>query len=69
VQQGLYPFWCYEHVTYRAALDAATSGDDLVKKTVAVTLANQIKNVDSPILLSTMKVGRASDGGLITPNF
>jgi hypothetical protein len=62
VQEGSYPFWCYEHVTYRSSLTG-------VGLTVATNLANQIINTDSPILLSTMKVGRSQDGGLITPNY
>ncbi len=60
--EGSYPFWCYEHLAYRSSLSG-------VGLTVATTLATQITNVDSPILLSSMKVGRASDGGLITPNY
>ena len=39
------------------------------KKTVADAIATQIKTVDSPILLSDMKVGRPADGGLIAPNY
>jgi hypothetical protein len=49
-------------VTYRSSLTG-------VGLTVATNLANQIINTDSPILLSTMKVGRSQDGGLITPNY
>lgn len=62
IQEGLYTFWGYEHLMYKSTL--AT-----VKKTVANTLATQIKNVDSPILLSTMKVIRLTDGGAVTQNF
>lgn len=62
VKEGSYPFWCYEFVAYRSSIPTAT-------KTVADTLANQIITVDAPIKLSEMGVGRASDGGLITPNY
>lgn len=62
VKEGSYPFWCYEFVAYRPSIATAT-------KTVADTLANQIITVDAPIKLSEMGVGRASDGGLITPNY
>lgn len=62
VRNGQYPFWCYQFVTYRTSIPAP-------EKAVADTLANQILTVDSPVLLSSMRVGRASDGGLITPNY
>ncbi len=62
IQEGLYTFWGYEHLMYRSTLAAA-------KKTVATRLATQIINVDSPILLSTMKVVRLADGGAVTQNF
>lgn len=62
VRNGQYPFWCYQHVAYRTSIPAP-------EKAVADTLANQILTVDSPVLLSSMRVGRASDGGLITPNY
>lgn len=62
VRNGQYPFWCYEFVSYRTSIPAP-------EKAVADALANQIINVDSPVLLSSMRVGRASDGGLITPNY
>jgi hypothetical protein len=39
------------------------------KKTVADAIATQIKTVDSPILLSDMKVERPTDGGLIAPRY
>lgn len=70
VQQGLYTFWGYEHLMYPASFDSATSGSpEVIKKTVATTLANQIKDVDATVLLSSMKVQRTSDGGLVTQNF
>ena len=62
VQSGQYTFWCYEHVTYRNTL----SGDP---KTVADLMANQILTTDSPVLLSTMKCTRPTDGGQVTPNY
>jgi hypothetical protein len=62
VKNGLYTFWCYEHLMYKSTLTG-------VKKTVADTLATQIETVDAPIKLSDMRVIRLSDGGLVTPNF
>lgn len=62
VQEGQYTFWGYEHLMYKTTLAG-------VKKTVADTLANQIINVDSPILLSSMRVSRQTDGGLVGQNF
>ncbi len=62
IQQGLYTFWGYQHLLYKTTLTG-------IKKSTADTLANQILTVDSPILLSTMKVKRNSDGGLIRQDF
>ena len=62
VKEGKYTFWGYQHLMYQSTL-AGT------KKTVADAIANQIKNVDSPILLSDMKVERPADGGLIAPRY
>jgi len=62
VQEGLYTFWGYEHLTYRSTL----SGN---AKTVADQLANQIKTADasvSGVLLSTMHVSRSTEGAVIT---
>jgi hypothetical protein len=62
VKQGKYTFWGYQHLMYSSTLSGT-------KKTVADAIATQIKTVDSPILLSDMKVGRPADGGLIAPNY
>lgn len=62
LQEGLYTFWGYEHLMYRSTLAGTT-------KTVADTLANQIKTVDATVLLSGMRVTRPTDGGLVTQNF
>jgi hypothetical protein len=62
VRNGLYTFWCYEHLMYKSTLTG-------VKKTVADTLANRIATVDAPIKQSEMRVIRETDGGLVTPNF
>ena len=60
--EGKYTLWGYEHLYYR-------SGTAGVLKTVADTLANQIKTTDAVVLLSNMKVSRTSDGGKVTQNF
>lgn len=62
LQEGLYTFWGYEHLMYRQTLSGAT-------KTVADTLANQIKTTDATVLLSSMHVTRPTDGGLVTQNY
>jgi hypothetical protein len=62
VFEGNYPFWCYQFLTYRSSTPTNV-------KSIADTLALQIRNVDAPILLSQMGVGRTADGGLITPNY
>lgn len=64
VREGKYTFWGYEHLTYRTTL----SGN---AKTVADQLVTQIKTADasqSGILLSTMNVSRAVEGGVIIHN-
>jgi hypothetical protein len=62
IRNGQYPFWSYQFVTYRSSIPTA-------EKTVADALASQIITTDSPVLLSSMRVGRTQDGGLITPNY
>jgi len=62
VQQGLYTFWGYEHLDYQSGL---ASG----KKTIANSIGTQIINTYSPVLLSSMKVSRSGDGGVVLQNF
>lgn len=62
LKEGKYTFWGYEHLMYKSSL--ATD-----KKTVASTLATQIIGTDATVKLSDMKVQRATDGGLVSPNF
>lgn len=70
VQQGAYAFWSYAHLMYPTSFDsAAPATPEYIKKTVAQTLANQILTVDATLLLSSMKVQRLSDGGLVTQNY
>jgi hypothetical protein len=61
--EGQYTFWGYEHLYYRAATAGTAVGN------IADTLANQIKTVDSPVLLNTMHVQRATDGSIVLPTF
>ena len=60
--EGDYSFWCYEHVMYRSGTPAAVSA-------VADTVANQIRNVDAPVFLSSMKCLRATDGSVVFPTY
>ena len=67
VREGKYTFWSYEQVLYNAALASAA------QVTAINTIATQIHDVDAAsqgqVAVSTMKVVRASDGAVITPNF
>jgi len=68
VQQGQYSFWSYEHLLYRVA----PGPNPLLApaRTVADALAAQIHNVNaanSGILVTSMTVGRAVEGGVIIP--
>jgi hypothetical protein len=61
VREGKYSFWSYEILMYRPGYGQSAIADQL---------ANRIKTVDasvSGILLSTMNVGRAVEGGPVTP--
>jgi len=63
VQGGQYTFWSYEHCYY-----GSPTGD---VKVAADAFAVRIHNYDAPvagIMLSTMRVGRTTDGGLVTDN-
>ena len=62
VQEGSYAFWNYEFVCYKSTLAGA-------KKTLADALATRIKNFDAAIPLSTMRVVRNNDGGVITQDY
>jgi len=68
VQQGKYTFWAFEQLCYRNNYGTV----DANGKTVADLLATQIKNVDAVVageLISTMKVTRSVEGGLVTPTY
>ncbi len=61
VREGKYTFWSYEILMYRPGY---------VNSPIADQLAARIKSTDasiSGILLSTMNVGRAVEGGPVTP--
>lgn len=64
VQEGKYTFWSYEHLMYQTTLSGNT-------KTVADQIANQILTTDASaagIVVSTMNVSRAVEGGVISHN-
>ena len=68
VQEGQYTFWAYEQLDYRGDYGAV----DANGKTVADLLGAQIKNVDAALageLLSTMRVTRPVEGGLIANTY
>lgn len=58
--EGKYTFWCYEHVYYRSGSPVAS---------VADLIANQLKTADAPVLLTSMKVERATDGSVVFPSY
>jgi hypothetical protein len=60
VTEGEYTFWGYEHVLYNASTITADV------KLAADKLATQLHDVDSPLLLSNMKVKRTTDGATVT---
>jgi hypothetical protein len=61
--EGQYTFWGYEHLYYLASTAGTAAGN------IADTIANQIKTVDSPVLLNTMHVQRATDGSIVLPTY
>lgn len=62
IQNGKYSFWGYEHMLY-------LSGTLPAKKAVANKIATQIFNTDAQILISTMRVSRQVDGGIVGPRY
>ena len=68
VQEGQYTFWAYEQLDYRSNYGAV----DANGKAVADQLALQILTTDAAIageLLSTMRVTRSIEGGVIANNY
>ena len=69
VQEGRYTFWGYEHLDYRSDYGTVSS----LGKQVADQIAGDILATDAPassgLLLGSMNVSRATDGGLVTPNY
>jgi len=69
VEEGQYTFWGYEHLDYRSNYGTL----DANGQAVADQLAGQILGTDavasSGLLLSSMRVSRPTDGGLVTPNY
>jgi hypothetical protein len=64
VQQGLYTLWSYEHVYYRSTF--AGNGKTAVDQ-LATQIHNSLANTTaSGILVTSMAVGRAVEGGVIT---
>ncbi len=66
VQNGKYTFWAFEYLMYRSNYGTV----DANGKTVADLLAARIKTVDGALageLLSTMRVTRGIEGGIVAP--
>ena len=62
IRNGKYTFWAYEHVLF-------LSGTPAAKKTVANKIATQIFTTDAPVLISSMRVSRQVDGGIVGPRY
>lgn len=62
VRNGQYTFWAYEHLMYKTTLDTNL-------KNVANIIANRIINNDATVLLSSMRVERATDGAKVTTKY
>lgn len=58
VTNGLYTFWCYEHLYYRTSATGTVVA-------VGDKLANQIYTTDAPFKITDMKVKRFTDGGKV----
>ena len=62
VREGQYTFWSYEHLMYGSSLSGtAKTGADAIAKQLHDTDAAQ-----SGIVVSTMQVGRSTEGGAVT---
>ncbi len=59
IQEGHYTAWGYEHMYYRSGAVGTTV------QTVADIIANRILQNDSPVLISSMHVGRSTDGAKV----
>ncbi len=62
IRNGKYTFWAYEHMYY-------PSGTATDRKTVANKIATQLYNVDAQILMSSMRVSRPVEGGIVGPRY
>jgi hypothetical protein len=61
--EGKYTFWGFEHLLYNASTIAAAA------QTAADKLATQLHDTNAVVLLSNMKVTRATDGATVTANY
>lgn len=69
IAEGLYTFWCYEHVLYPTTWNSAASGSlEKKKKDIADEYANLIEATYAPIKLSEMNCTRAADGAPVFHN-
>jgi hypothetical protein len=59
VQNGPYTYWGYEHLDYLKSASTAV-------KNLGTTIAKQIHDVTAAVLVTSMNVGRTSDGGQIS---
>ena len=62
VSDGSYSLFAYEHILYNSSVSTN-------QQTILTAFTNQLINTDATILLSTLKVSRPVDGGVITPNY
>ncbi|MDZ4286578.1 MAG: hypothetical protein U0984_01390 [Prosthecobacter sp.] len=69
LREGLYTFWCYQHVLYSATWNSAAGGSlEAKKKAIVDVYANLIKTTYAPIKLNEMNCSRTADGGVVFHN-
>jgi hypothetical protein len=64
VRQGLYSFWCYEHLFARQSAPANVA---TFRTGLATEIENDLATSTTAVQVSTMKVSREADGGPISP--
>jgi hypothetical protein len=64
VREGLYSYWCYEHLYERTT---APANVNTYRNALAVEIDNDVATSTSAVQTSTMRVSRNADGGPISP--
>lgn len=64
VREGVYSFWCYEHLYERST---APANVNTYRTALASEIDNDVATSISAVQVSTMRVSRNADGGPISP--